>query len=420
LLFVAVFLSAGAPVFTYPQPTGPYAIGITRLTFVDRARSDPFAPTKGTPREILTAVWYPATMQAGAKPAPFWPADADVEQGGGIPRVFFSHLRLVPSHSYADAPMANAGQRFPVIVFSHGYDSCPWQNVPQMEELASHGFVVVSLSHPYDSSSITMPDGRVIAANSMTRAPVVSREDWATYTQYQKRFTEVSADEAQTRALFKQMHEYMEQKNFPYVQSILPWAQDTNFVIDQLDAINAGTDKGVVGPAKRFSGKMDLENLGMFGMSFGGSTAGYVCMTNPRCKAGLNLDGWQFGNSEGRTMNVPFMLINSGTGLTPGWMYDGGKSDFYLVNVKRSTHGNFADLSLIFPLLTWTSTPKFAFLGKIDAPQMERIMTQYSLAFFQQYLQGKPQPLLKSAPSRELFPDVAFKATLAPPSPEGK
>ena len=36
----------------------------------------------------------------------------------------------------------------------------------------------------------------------------------------------------------------------------------------------------------------DLTRVGEMGMSFGGSTAGAVCMVDRRCAAGINLDGW--------------------------------------------------------------------------------------------------------------------------------
>lgn len=52
-------------------------------------------------------------------------------------------------------------------------------------------------------------------------------------------------------------------------------------------------------------------------------------------------------------------------------------------------------------------------LGEIDAPQMERIMTTYTLAFFQRYLQGKPQAIL-GGPAPVDMADVVFTARPAP------
>jgi predicted dienelactone hydrolase len=405
-------LATGAPIFTYPKPSGPYGVGTTRLFFVDRSREDPFSPAPHTPRELLTAVWYPAEVVPGAKPDPFWPPDADAQQGSGLPKFLTSHLHLVPSHSYSGAPLAKAEPRYPVLIFSHGYDSTIWQNVPQMEELASHGFIVVSLAHTYDSSSVKFPDGRVIASNSMTRNPSLKREAWAKLADYSKRMEEEAENPAEIRRIWKESQEYQRQVGIPFVTSVVPWLDDTRFLMDQLAAINAGTAQGVVGEFKTFTGRMDLDRLGVFGMSFGGSTAGLVCSKDARCKAGLNFDGWQFGDLTADPLHVPFMFFSNQTAAAVAGYYE-SKADLYSVHVKRSTHGNFSDFSLIFPILTWTSSPRFAYLGRIDGAEMERIMSAYSLAFFRQYLQGKPQPLLQSSPPPGEFPDVVFTAQRA-------
>jgi hypothetical protein len=49
-------------------------------------------------------------------------------------------------------------------------------------------------------------------------------------------------------------------------------------------------------------------------------------------------------------------------------------------------------------------------LGSIDASEMEKIMNAYTLAFFEQYLQGKIAPLLAGPPPAPPFPEVVFTA----------
>ncbi len=405
-------LAAGFPQFTYPGPSGPYPVGTTRLFFVDMSREDPFAPTPHTPRELLTAVWYPAEVTTGGRPAPFWPADANASVAIGMPPFVFSHVALVRSYPTIDAPMAKAESRYPVIVFSHGFNASPWQNVPQMEELASHGFIVVSLGHTYDASMLIFPDGRVVRDNSHTRRPPMTRDAATKLAAVMSRLA-VTKEPDSVRGVWREVLIAQREAGFFVVPSVPVWMADTRYLMDQLETINAGTDQGVIGPTKPFAGRMALDRLGVAGMSFGGSTAGSVCAVDPRCKAGINLDGWQLGNVIDDPVKAPFMYFTNGT--NNGFpVYFATSADLYEVHVKHATHGNFTDMSLIMPLFTWLSRPNFAMLGEIDAPQMERIMTTYTLAFFQQYLQEKPQSIL-GAPAPAEMADVVFTARPAAP-----
>ncbi len=335
-------LAAGFPIFEYPEPTGPHGVGTTRLFFVDRARVDSFAPTPGTPRELLAAVWYPATVAPDARRDPFWPIGSQPSEAIGLPAFIFSHVPLVSAHSVAEAPIAASDARFPVIVFSHGFNSTPWQNVPQMEELASHGFIVISIGHTYDATVVTFPDGRQVRDNSRTRPPTMSRADYQTYAGMLKQL-EAETDPAAIQTRWREIQAFGSRTGHFVSRSVSVWAADVRFVLDQLALINSRADQGVVG-------RMDLDRVGLFGMSFGGSTAGLVCRVDTRCKAGMNFDGWQFGDPD-RALAVPFLYMTKATSNHFA-VFHGSTGDLYEVRVRRSEHGNFADISLVAPLFT--------------------------------------------------------------------
>jgi predicted dienelactone hydrolase len=412
---LAAFLATGVPIFSYPPPSGSFGVGSAQLFFVDRSREDPFAPGPHSPRELLAVVWYPADVAPGAKPDPFWPPGAEATVATGIPAFVFSHLPLIPSHSYAGAPISRAESKYPVIIFSHGFNGTPWQNVVQMEELASHGFIVMSLAHTYDASALIFPDGRVVRDNSRTRQSPVKPEDAAKGAELLARLG-AEHDPDRIRQMWWELVAFNRQVGFYIAPSVAPWIADTRYLMDQLAVIHAGTTEGIVGPANEFAGRMDLDRLGVMGMSFGGSTAGAVCAIDPRCKAGMNMDGSQFGVVDEHPLPVPFMYF------TAGWnnqfpVYLASTADLYEVHVKRSAHGNFSDLSIAMPVFQWLSTPKFEMLGKIDASDMERIMSGYVLAFFQKYLQGRSPTLLESSGTPPEFPDVVFTVREAPVQP---
>ena len=52
---------------------------------------------------------------------------------------------------------------------------------------------------------------------------------------------------------------------------VMVWAQDNSFVLDQVEELNTSDPSGF------FTGKLDLENIGIFGHSFGGASALQTC-----------------------------------------------------------------------------------------------------------------------------------------------
>ena len=414
LLFaVTVCLAWAFPMFQDPATTGPYTVGTTRLFFVDSSREDPFAPTPHTPRELLAAVWYPAEVAADATPLPFWPKDSAagsaLTQLLHTPGLVFSHVRLVKSHSYQDPPVARAEQQYPVLIFSHGYSGTIWQNTPQMEELASHGFIVLSLGHTYESGAVPFPDGRVVFMSQARMATLMKSAAGPEMATLFKQM-QASNDPAEIKRLSARLVEL----GGPMNDSLDLWVADTRYLMDELEKINAGSNAGVTGPAQRFTGHLDVSRFGIFGMSYGGATAGEVCLHDPRCKAGLNYDGGQFGDVKGHPLPRPFLYFSSEGNKMNDPIYEGSNADLYSVHVKRSTHLDFTDLSMAMPGFKYLSMQGVSLLGPIEADRIEHIMNAYTVAFFAKYLQGQIKQPLLDAPTAE-FPDVVFTAHPAPP-----
>jgi len=369
----ALILGVGNPVFHYPRPTGPYAVGTTRLYFSDASRQDLLAPNPHAARELLVVAWYPADVAPGSQTEGFWPnASVSAPVLARIihlpPFNFLGHLRLVRSHSYANAPAA-PGRR-PVLVFSHGYASTPWQNTVQMEELASHGFIVFSIGHTHESAAIAFPDGHTALMNP-------------------ERMGTVTGDRPVLKGSL--------------TESLGVWVADTRYVVGELAAMD-----GEAG--SRFNGRLDLSRLGIFGMSFGGATAGEFCAHDQRCRAGMNMDGFQHGTLREHPLTVPFLYLAAGEGPHENdAIYAASQSDCYTVQVRHAAHANFSDMNLVAPILRYAGV-----LGSIDSQEMESILNAYTLAFFQQYLQGRQSPLLDGSSPTTRYPDVAFRACRNP------
>lgn len=171
LAALAVLLTAASavlfyslPIFSLPTPDGPHAVGTRQFELIDPSRTGVMEDAPGTPRRILVRSWYPAASTEGHRARPYLTSEEindhaiDVFSSYGLPHVVYRHFSLVRTHSYVDAPV-DSSQPLPVIVFSHGYWCWPGQNTALMEKLASHGYLVFSIGHPYDAGTMTFSDG---------------------------------------------------------------------------------------------------------------------------------------------------------------------------------------------------------------------------------------------------------------------
>lgn len=358
VFMLVVALPILLPVFRLPEPTGPYPIGTTNLHLIDHTRPEIFTQRLDDYREIMVQVWYPAQVERSARP------DAYMEH---IP-FQLSHLSLVRTHAYQDAPVSDAQNSYPVLIFSHGYIGLVEQNLTQMEELASHGYIVCSIAHTHQAQATVFPDGRTI--------PV----DLALSKDFMKGISPTQA---------------------MYAEHLQIWTDDTLFLMDEMESIQTG-ERGTI-----LADKLDMTRLGIFGMSFGGVTAVQVCAIDDRCRAGISLDAGLPKDYAGQTIDSPlaqpFMFM-----LNESWAYfkrtnlEAVENTVYGVIVHETTHFNFTDLFLYSPVLKFTKA-----FGTIDGYRMVKIVNDYTLAFFDKHLKGEMSPLLDGPSSN--YPEVTIE-----------
>jgi predicted dienelactone hydrolase len=390
---LAAALPVWFPPIEMPEPTGPYAVGTTSFAFTDKSRPEIFTENPTDKRLVYMQAWYPAESIPEAKPAPMWiyPEELIVllTKFFLMPEVAFSHLPSVLSHSYVNAPLPEQETTYPILVFSHGYDAGFFaQNMVQMEELASHGYVIFSIGHAYESSLVFDEQGQAIPM-SEAQIYAFSQEDDEAIEAKLKIFA-VTGDEQIQAA-----RDWM--AAIPLAQqSTQIWTEDTQFVLTQIEQMNSGQ---VVSP---FAGHLDTSRIGVFGQSFGGSAAFQVCAVDSRCKAAINMDGTQWGNLLDDPLQTPFMMMSGEDSIRVNdWTLSNAQENGYNVYVRDAWHINFTDFNLVSPLFKF---PLWGAMGSIDTRQMERIMNAYVLAFFDQTLKGIPSPLLQGDSPE--FPEV--------------
>jgi hypothetical protein len=250
-----------------PRTTGVHAVGRRAIDWIDEARSDPYARRAGAVREVPVVIWYPSesTDRASARylPRGFWLHSL----------VFGVVNRRVVTHSVENAPVVRVpAERYPVLLFSPaGWP--PYFYGALLEELASHGYVVVGLQHPYEMVPTTVfASGRRRWFRTKAVAGALSVSD------------RPHADDVTDRGRVVDVK-----------------AEDLLFVLDQLDALGVSDDP--------LAGRLDLERVGAFGHSFGGGAAVVAAQRDVRFRACANLDGGLWRAAEECHIDRPTLVI---------------------------------------------------------------------------------------------------------------
>jgi len=242
------------------------------LLWNDPSRPEDVGPTAGKPREIAAYVYYPAV--ASGTHVEYYPGLAGLEnvpetrilrlQFGGVWNTVTSGT--IRTNAYAAPPMPGR-TKFPVLIFSPGGQAPVLAYQLQLEELASHGYVIFGLEHGTDSALIIRPDRTMISYVSRRPPdplPTVG-------------YLEAVRDEAIRRTA------------------------DIVFSLNQVSLLAKQT--GSV-----FHNRLDLSRIGVFGHSAGGQAAVRTCQVDVRVRACLNQDGEMFGIALGSTEPIPTVL----------------------------------------------------------------------------------------------------------------
>ncbi|AGL18719.1 hypothetical protein [Actinoplanes sp. N902-109] len=385
-----------------PAPTGAHPVGTVDLHLVDRARANPWADDP-VHRELMVSLWYPAGDVRGYPLAPHMLPGAAAHFGSaagagpglyGIPAdsVDFAATR---TSGHQGAPVARHRQPFPVVLYSPGAgDPRSWETT-EVQDLASRGYVVVTIDHPYDSSEVEFPGDRVVGSV------------------LQQLFQEAQQP-SDFQALAAKIFDVR--------------VADTRFVLDQLAVLAHGVnpDAGHRPLPAGLGSALDLRRTGMFGVSAGGMTAVQTMADDPRITAAADLDGnvespllpdalqvWPVAR---HGLDRPFLLVGD-PGVdhrqTPSWasLWDtstGWRADLHLTGAKGED--SYKDNVPLIPQIARQLDLPAGFvtddLGSIDPVRAVPTQATFVAAFFDKWLRGRDSHVL-DGPSPQL-PGVTF------------
>jgi hypothetical protein len=364
---------------------------------VDGTRPDVFAADPNRRRELMVQIWYPSKGTATDVRAAYMPdADAVTVVFARImhkPAFIFGHFKYVTTNAVASAPAATDQPGYPVLIFLEGASGFRQMNTFQVENLVSHGYIVVAIDQPGTAADVVFPDGRQAVWSSPDPMRLIR----------QSYMPEEPAPTLNGKAFKDGIVAYL--------------AKDVVFTLDQLAVLNRADPNGIL------TGKLDLTQVGAFGVSLGGIVVGEACRTDPRLKGCLMLDAPMATAVVNTGLRQPCMWITRDVASmrlererAGGWSeaeieahqatmraaYAGLAGPGYLVQVHGMFHSNFTDIPSWTPLAS-----RLNLSGPIDARRAHDIVNAYSLAFFDQHLKGHPASLLEGPAAR--YPEVRFQ-----------
>lgn len=325
LYYLTLMVSFGAHIMTQnkiqlPQPTGFHNVGMSTHFLKDASRYH--NGEQGRP--LVVHVYYP-TMQIPKKYPPYL-GDAmhlyKAKLAGTYLPEELAYLDAINDWAIPDAPIAPENSSFPVLFFAHGFFMAAQLYSSLITEMASHGYVVVALNHTDACWPVMFPDGS---------SPAILPELANLFSNKQQSCVQT----------------------FDMVQET--WIKDVEYVLSWLRN-------------QPFAASLDLSRMGIFGHSFGGSTATEAARQNDNFKAMANLDGLLFGPNWDKPLQTPSLFVVAEKLLTHAEVLKAGltieqfeslfarsckkvfdqlKNDAFYVTVKNADHAAFVDSKLI-------------------------------------------------------------------------
>jgi len=265
-LLISILYLHGCSVFipykNLPEPDGENIIGTDIFEIEDSSRDEWFTKEKDDKRKIIVQVWYPA-IEPSDSIYPYIDNHQiripEIAKKMDIPKNFVKHIKNIRANAFFKAKPIN--KKFPVIIFSHGLGGTKIQNSINVESLASNGYIVYAIDHPFDAGITIFEDKTTALFDSYLPDGSSEKEFWET------RLPQINTRSA-----------------------------DISFLIDKIEYFIQ---------SDYYLGKIsDINKIGIFGHSFGGGTSIVASHNDPRISACLNLDGW--------LEPVPNYIINNG------------------------------------------------------------------------------------------------------------
>lgn len=346
-----------------PETTGEYGVGTAYLQFKDNEREGVLTKNKSEKRELSVQVWYPTdknSEECRAAYVNYMIKDFCVSNK----MIKKSKIESIVTNSQMNMQVTAEDKKFPVVIFSHGLgiENIFYQGI--IEEIVSHGYIVYSVSHTYFAGVTSFYDGEDIANKFRVKS-----------------FFNFDATTEEGRA---------EIENNAYIV-----VDDIKFIAKKIKELNE--DKEYM-----LAGKMDSENIGIYGHSYGGYAAVVSSEMISECKASIDIDGAIFKNISKFTK--PLFIIRANSEIAKKYGENSIEENWknvekngYMTEIKNVMHLDFTDFKYIGIKSIY---------GEVNPKELFYYTNKIIVGYFDIYLKGKSkEEFLKSVQSN---PNAVF------------
>ena len=382
-VWFGIVVPAAANSVSLPAANGTCGVSLITGEIIDHRRLDPFAPTRQH-RRLMISVFYPSLSmsQCHEQLVPYMPpATCMVEDETfaqyGLPNQTFSRLQLslceAPSHALKPAAA-------PLVLFSPGLGNSRLIYSVLAQSIASAGYIVVTVDHPYDANVVEFPDGSLVLGTNISTPQQI---DTALQIRAKDIVSVMTALSKSSRL----------SETFKLPQSRLP--------------------------------TFNLSRVMVVGHSLGGATALLAAANNNHVIGGANLDGSFFGQTLQEQVAQPFLLFghegkNQSTDSSWRLVWShlhGSKLELML---HDSQHATFSDLPVLAEVLSFSQIggalgkELAGLLGTISGTRANLVQSRILVSFLDFIFMGETQANLSKAVQN--FHEVQLVAEAFPAS----
>ncbi|XP_075411116.1 platelet-activating factor acetylhydrolase isoform X2 [Tenrec ecaudatus] len=263
-----------------------------------------------------------------------------------------------------NAPL-RTGEKYPLVVFSHGLAALRTIYSAIGNDLASHGLVVAVVEHRDESASATYYFKDQSAAEKGDKSWVYIRS--------------INSNEDHTAIRNNQVRQRAKEcsQALDLILDLDHGKPVTNAIYSEFDF-------------RQLKGSIDRNKIAIMGHSFGGATVLQTLSEDQRFRCGIALDAWMFplGDEVYSRIPQPLFLINSEKFQSPESIQKMKKlflpdRERKMITIKGSVHQNFDDFTFVAGnVLGKMLTLK----GDIDSNLAIDLNNKASLAFLQKHL----------------------------------
>ena len=291
----------------FRAPIGNYHVGISSVD-TEEFGDDEFR------RKLSLMFFYPSD-ETGEE-CPYMDTEYQKQAGSGC------RDNGVRTFCCKDVELSKRESRYPVVVYSHGLNGFQMDSTVLCADIASGGYIVISIGHPYGSGAVTYGDGALFVPNELFR---------------------------------------FDQNNLGFLGNL--WYEDIRNAVKYVGRLN---NDEALSRKINFAGRLDLdEGISLLGVSFGGCCSVGAALSEKEIRCAINLDGGLFADINCVYKDKPVLVMCSPLNYKAhARLKSLGCTNVTVKKIRKLTHWEFSDGIYLSER------------GKKDRDRADRISTQ--------------------------------------------